>query len=105
MWAQVVKNGYDAIEQAASAGIAARDEVIPRDHPAKIRVFTGIYKMDQSLQKSLFDWLRRRSGSQYVDIVGDEIKVPHRSFGQKDAEKIVKDAEEVIELVRQELKE
>ena len=29
LWAQVVKNGYDAIEQAISAGIAAENEAIP----------------------------------------------------------------------------
>ena len=37
LWAQVVKNGYDAIEQAVSAGIAAENEAIPRNHPGKIK--------------------------------------------------------------------
>ncbi len=54
MWAQVVKNAYDAIEQAASAGIAARNQRIPRDHPAKIRNFTQAYKLDQELENSLY---------------------------------------------------
>lgn len=39
LWAQVVKNGYDAIEQAVSAGIAAENEAIPRNHPGKINTF------------------------------------------------------------------
>lgn len=33
---QIVKNAYDALEQALSAGIAARGDDIPRCHGAKI---------------------------------------------------------------------
>lgn len=29
LWAQMVKNGYDAIEQAVSAAIMAQDHAIP----------------------------------------------------------------------------
>lgn len=43
MWAQVVKNGYDAIEQAVSAAIAAAGGRIPRQHPAKITEFIDLY--------------------------------------------------------------
>jgi len=44
-----------------------------------------------------------RSDSQYVDIRGDEIVIPHELFNQEDAAKILKDAEEVIELIGQEI--
>lgn len=60
---------------------------------------------EERLRRNRASSIRRDSGSQYVDIIGDEIKIPHRSFSQKDAEKIVEDAEEVIELVRQELED
>lgn len=36
LWAQVVKNAYDSMEQAISAAIAAAGEGIPRRHPAKV---------------------------------------------------------------------
>jgi len=33
LWAQVIKNGYDAIEQAASAAIAQSEEETPTTPP------------------------------------------------------------------------
>jgi uncharacterized protein (UPF0332 family) len=72
LWAQVVKNGYDAIEQAVSAAIAHRDETIPRAHPAKINTFLDLYHVSEDLEDTLLYWLRRRSDSQSVDIRGDQ---------------------------------
>lgn len=99
LWADVVKNGYDAIEQAVSAGIAARDERIPRAHPAKIKTFIDLYRPPDHLEDLLLDWLQRRSDSQYVDIRGDEINVPHRAFDEDDAERILGDAGTIIDYV------
>ncbi|PTD94090.1 hypothetical protein C9439_04415 [archaeon SCG-AAA382B04] len=104
MWAQVVKNAYDAIEQAASAGIAASNQKAPRDHPVKIKSFVESLNIGEELRNSLFKWLRKRSNSQYVDIRGDEINVPHEIFNQSDAEEIIKDAERTIGKVREEIK-
>lgn len=103
LWAQVVKNSYDAIEQAASAAIAAQDHAIPRQHPAKINTFLDLYELDKELENQLLYWLRRRSESQYVDIRGDEINIPHEQFDQTDAEEILDDAEAVLAYVRDRL--
>jgi hypothetical protein len=77
LWAQVVKNGYDAIEQAISAGIAADNEAIPRNHPGKINTFLDRYEPGEEVEGLLLHWLQRRSNSQYVDIRGEEINIPH----------------------------
>lgn len=103
LWAQVVKNGYDAIEQAASAAIAAQDHAIPRQHPAKINTFLDLYELDEELEDRLLYWLRRRSESQYVDIRGDEINIPHEQFDQTDAKEILDDTETVLAYVRDRL--
>jgi HEPN domain-containing protein len=95
----VVKNGYDAIEQAVSAGIAARDERIPRAHPAKVQTFIDLYQPPEPLEDLLLHWLQRRSDFQYVDIRGDEINIPHRVFDEDDAERILEDADTVIDYV------
>jgi HEPN domain-containing protein len=99
LWADVVKNGYDAIEQAVSAGIAAREERIPRAHPAKIQTFVDLHQPPEHLEEVLLHWLQRRSDSQYVDIRGDELNVPHRLFDEDDAGRILEDAETVIDYV------
>lgn len=44
LWATVVKNGYDAIEQAVSAAIASEGLAIPRNHPATINTFLEIHE-------------------------------------------------------------
>jgi HEPN domain-containing protein len=103
MWAQVVKNGYDAIEQAVSAAIAARDESIPRRHPSEVNTFIDLYEPGDVLEDLLLHWLRRRSDSQYVDIRGGEVNVPHQQFGEDDAQRILEDAEKVISYVRREI--
>jgi HEPN domain-containing protein len=99
LWADVVKNGYDAIEQAVSAAIAARDERIPRAHPAKITTFIDLYQPPERIEDLLLYWLQRRSDSQYVDIRGDELNVPHRVFDEDDADRILADADTVIDYV------
>lgn len=101
MWAQAVKNAYDAIEQAVSASIAAQDQAIPHRHPAKINTFIDLYEPDEHIEEQLLHWLQRRSDSQYVDIRGDRINVPHEQFSQEDAERILEDAETVLEYVKQ----
>jgi HEPN domain-containing protein len=100
LWAQVVKNGYDAIEQAASAAIAAQDHAIPRQHPAKINTFLDLYDLNEDLEDRLLYWLRRRSESQYVDIRGDEINIPHEQFDHTDAQEILNDADHVLAVVK-----
>lgn len=101
LWAQVVKNGYDAMEQAVSAGIAARGESVPRGHPGKINTFIELHGPPEELEDTLLYWLRRRSDSQYVDIRGDTVNVPHEQFSRDDAERILDDAQTVVDSVRQ----
>lgn len=96
LWAQVVKNAYDAIEQAVSAAIAATGESVPRTHPAKVNTFLALCDPADDLESLLLYWLRRRSNSQYVDIRGDEINVPHQQFDRGDAERVLEDAENVL---------
>lgn len=103
LWAQVVKNGYDAIEQAVSAAIAYRGERVPRRHPAKIDAFLSAYDPPAALEDRLLHWLRRRSDAQYVDIRGDDINVPHAVFDKADATEILTDADTTLEYVRKAL--
>lgn len=103
LWAQVVKNGYDAIEQAISAGIAADNEAIPRNHPGKINTFLDRYEPGEEVEGLLLHWLQRRSNSQYVDIRGEEINIPHEQFTREDAEQILEDAETVLGYVQDQI--
>lgn len=96
LWAQVVKNAYDAIEQALSAAIASREEGIPRKHPAKVNRFIELFDPEEDVERRILYWLRRRSDSQYVDIRGDEINIPHEQFDRGDAESILEDAEAIL---------
>lgn len=64
MWALVVKNAYDAIEQALSAAIASRQEGIPRKHPAKVNRFIELFDPEEDIERRILYWLRRRSDSQ-----------------------------------------
>lgn len=103
LWAQVVKNGCDAIEQAVSAGIAAENEAIPRNHPGKINTFIELYEPGEEVEDLLLNWLQRRSSSQYVDIRGDEINIPHEQFTQEDAEQILEDIETVLNYIQEQM--
>lgn len=104
LWAQVVKNGYDAMEQAVSAGIAAENEPIPRNHPGKINTFIELYDPREDVEDPLLHWLDRRSNSQYVDIRGGDVNVPHEEFTREDAEQILQDVETVLGYIRTQLR-
>jgi len=101
LWANVVKMCYDSMEQAVSAAIAKKDEIIPKDHPAKIAKFVNLYGLSNKsdISKILFSWLSKRSSSQYVDIKNGKIAVPHELFNEGDAEEAIDDARIVISLV------
>lgn len=101
---QIVKNAYDALEQALSAGIAARGDDIPRRHGAKIQRYFTPLDADE-LERTAFDWHARRSDAQYVDFRGDELSVPSANFDADDAREIVADAERIIEFVKERMSE
>lgn len=103
MWAQVVKNAYDSMEQAASGVIAKKGEKIPRDHPAKIKSFIDLIQPEKELTDKLFKWLSKRSDAQYVDIKGNKIMIPHELFNRTDAEQIINDAEKLINYVKRKI--
>lgn len=95
---QTTKNAYDALEQALSAGIAARDEDVPRRHGAKIQHYFEPLDADE-LERRAFYWHSRRSGAQYVDYRGEELSVPSNNFDREDARRILDDAERVLGFV------
>jgi HEPN domain-containing protein len=97
---QIVKNAYDALEQALSAGIAARGEDIPRRHGAKIQRYFEPLDAEE-LEQTAFDWHSRRSNAQYVDFRGSELSVPSKNFDENDAKRILTDTETIVEFVRE----
>lgn len=101
LWAQVVKNGYDAIEQAVSAGIADRGRPVPRRHPAKINTFIDCFDPSARVEDDLLYWLRQRSDTQYVDIRDDKVNIPHEQFGRTDAERVLRDATQILSYVEE----
>jgi len=105
LWANVVKTCYDAIEQAISAAIIKKDEIIPKEHPAKVKKFINLFKVDKVLQEKIYFWLGKRSNSQYVDIKNDKIFVPHELFTEDDAQQALDDAKELISEVKELVKE
>lgn len=62
-------------------------------------MFIDLYDPDEEFEGRLLYWLRRRSDSQYVDIRGDEINIPHELFNRDDAEEIMEDAQAVMNRV------
>lgn len=100
---QVVKNAYDALEQALSAGIAARGDDIPRQHGAKIQRYFGPLDSPEAeeLEEVAFRWHSRRSDAQSVDFRGEELSVPSKNFDRDDARAIVEDAERILAFVRE----
>lgn len=101
LWAQVVKNAYDSMEQALSAALAKKDLVIPRDHPAKVISFINTYNLRNTrIEALLSKWVGRRGRTHYVDIHRDKLFIPHEIFDEHDAEDVVKDASFVIEYVK-----
>jgi len=105
LWANVVKTCYDAIEQAISAAIIKKDEIIPKEHPAKVKKFLNLFKVSKSLQEKIYFWLRKRSNSQYVDIKNDKIFIPHEMFTEDDAQKALDDSKEIINEIKELLQE
>jgi HEPN domain-containing protein len=96
---QIVKNAYDAFEQALSSGLAARGETVPQRHGAKIQRFFEPLDADD-IQETAFRWHARRSEAQYVDIKGGDLSVHSSNFDREDAERIVEDAERILDFVR-----
>ncbi len=99
---QIVKNAYDALEQALSAGIAARSEDIPRRHGAKIQRYFEPLDANE-LERTAFEWHSRRSNAQYVDFRGSELSVPSMNFDRGDAKQILADTKTLLEFVRERL--
>lgn len=99
LWAQVVKTGYDSIEQAISSALAIKKQVIPKDHPAKISKFLNLYNINKEIRDILFFWLKKRSSSQYVDIKNGKVVIPHEIFNKNHAEKIIRDSDTVIKFI------
>ena len=104
LWAQAVKTAYDSMEQAVSAALAKEAIVIPKQHPAKITKFVNSCSASDKLKEALFFWLRKRAKSQYVDVIEDEVSVPHKQFNEEDAEHAITDCKFVIETVKKLLK-
>lgn len=100
LWANVVKNCYDAIEQAVCSAIAGSDGEIPRAHPEKIHIFVRLFRPPRKLVKRLTYWLSRRAPAQYVDIRNGTLSVPHKLFNQTDAERCLKETREIIGTIK-----
>lgn len=47
LWSKVAKEAYDAMENCAAAGLAARKARVPRSHPAKIAAFITEYNVGE----------------------------------------------------------
>lgn len=103
VWANIVKNGYDAMENAIVACIAKKGEIIPREsHPEKLTRFADLYQSESvEINKIMSYWITKRSRAQYVDIKDNKVLVPYLFFSKEDAIKILKDAEIVIKLAKQ----
>lgn len=96
LWSNVVKSCYDAIEHAVSSAIAAKEEKIPIRHPEKISRFIELFNITKELSRKIAFWMGKRSSAQYVDIRYDRLSVPHELFGEKDAEKAIRETREII---------
>jgi HEPN domain-containing protein len=103
-YAQVVKNAYDALEQALSAGIAHKGEDIPQYHNGKVTRFFGLYERDSLEQKSL-KWLSKRETARYVDFEAGRFSIPEENFDESDAEEILEDAQATLEFVSGQIEE
>ena len=99
-WAVCVKDAFDAMEQAVSALIAAKDEKIPKKHTGKIAFFTGLYKPDDVIKKSLLYWAGKRDRSRYVDYRDGKYVAPSDFFHEDDAHRIISDAEMILSYTR-----
>ncbi len=102
VWANIVKNAYDAMENAIVACIAKKGEIIPREsHPEKLTKFVDLYQLNSSqISKIMSYWITKRSRAQYVDIRNGKVLVPYLFFDKNDATKILKDTEIIIKLTK-----
>lgn len=103
-YAQVVKNAYDAFEQALSAGLASKGDSIPRSHSGKIQEFFAHFDNDE-LEQVAFKWFSSRSSAQYVDIRGSELSVPGKNFGKADAEQVLDDADRILQFATEQVRD
>lgn len=85
LWAHVIKNCYDAVEQAISSAIASREKPIPIRHPEKINLFLFLFSPANEIKTNILFLLGKRSSAQYVDIKNNKISVPHEIFSEEDA--------------------
>jgi len=104
LWAHVIKNCYDAIEQAVSSTIAAKEERIPIQHPGKIKRFIDLLKPSKEVENKIYFWLGKRASAQYVDIKDDKLSVPHELFDEEDAKKAMDDCKEIISEIKELIK-
>lgn len=104
LWANVIKSCYDAIEQAVSSAIAAKEERIPIKHPEKINKFNELFKISKGSNEKISFWLGKRSSAQYVDIKDDKVSVPHELFTEEDAKKALDETNEIIEEIKEIIK-
>lgn len=100
LWANIVKTCYDAVEQAISAAIAKKDEIIPKEHPLKIKKFINLYEISEEIKNKIYFWLGKRSSTQYVDIKNDVVSVPHELFREKDANRALEESREILDEIR-----
>lgn len=105
LWANVIKGCYDSIEQAISSAIASRNEKIPIMHPEKINKFMELFQTSKETDEKIYFWLGKRASTHYVDIKNDKLSIPHELFSEEDAEKAISDAKEIIEGIKQLIKE
>lgn len=103
-FAQVVKNAYDAMEQALSAGIAHQGKDVPQYHHGKVERFFALYTHDRLEEKSL-KWLSERETAQYVDFKGNSLSIPEENFDESDAAEILQDAADAVEFVSKQIGE
>ena len=96
LWFNVVKTCYDAIEQAISAAIVRKNEIIPKQHPLKIKKFINLYSVEEKTKNKIYFWLGRRASAQYVDIKDGDVSVPQDLFEEEDAIKALEESEEII---------
>ncbi len=104
LWANVVKSCYDCMEQALSSALASKGEVIPKEHPAKVKLFINLFLPSEELKQKIFYWLGRRARAQYVDIIKDKLYVPHELFTENDAEKALTDCKYVLKKIKESIK-
>lgn len=100
LWANVVKNCYDAIEQAVCSAIAGSSGEIPVAHPNKVRAFIKLFKPQKKVVRVLWYWLGKRAPAQYADIRNGTLSVPHELFSQADAERCLRETREIIDEVK-----